>query len=262
MDTHEEAKKAAEGADILRSLDEVFALHAKWLNGEEGGERANLSGRSLHAMSLVGLDLSGAVCVGTSFYGINGAGMKLRGANCYAANFFAANLVESDCSGTSFFAANLGAANFSRSKLPLANLYGANAYATNFSNADLTKAILSDSNLCGANFKGATTQGRAIRGAYTAARGFAKFGHESLVVLATTADRADWFWFSGCVVGGEEVVRNEIDRRYGESDAALTSLRAMDFLLEMAKDPKSKPTLQLPDAEGVQCSSAPVTEIQ
>ena len=81
-------------------LNEILKKHEMWLKGEEGGERANLSGA----------DLSGANLYGAILFGAN-----LRGANLSEANLSGANLSEANLSGanlkgvlydenTSFFA--------------------------------------------------------------------------------------------------------------------------------------------------------------
>ena len=45
-------------------LKKILELHEKWLNGEEGGERANLSGANLRWANLSGANLSGANLTG------------------------------------------------------------------------------------------------------------------------------------------------------------------------------------------------------
>ena len=77
-----------------KTLEEVLKLHNMWLNNEEGGEKANLSGA----------DLSGA---------------DLRYANLKGANLRYANLRYANLSET-----NLSRANLSRAKLSRANLKG------------------------------------------------------------------------------------------------------------------------------------------
>ncbi len=92
--------------DIKKTLE----LHTAWRRGEEGGERADLSGADLYGADLSRADLSGA----------NLSGANLSGANLYGAN------------------------------LSVANLYGANLYGADLSRADLYGADLSGANLSGA----------------------------------------------------------------------------------------------------------------
>ena len=60
-------------------LKEILERHRKWLNKEDGGERANLYGANLRGANLRGANLRGA---------------NLRGANLYGANLYGANLRE------------------------------------------------------------------------------------------------------------------------------------------------------------------------
>jgi len=64
----------------IDNLQEVLQKHKKWLNGEEGGERANLRGADLQEANLRGADLREA---------------DLRGANLRGADLQEANLHES-----------------------------------------------------------------------------------------------------------------------------------------------------------------------
>ena len=75
-------------------LKKILELHAKWLNGEEGGERADLSGA----------DLSGA---------------DLSRADLIRANLSDANLRRADLSGADLSRADLSRANIDYSCLPL-----------------------------------------------------------------------------------------------------------------------------------------------
>ena len=65
-------------------LERILELHAKWLNGEEGGERANLIGANLSDENLSGANLSHA---------------DLRWAYLSDANLSDANLSHADLTG-------------------------------------------------------------------------------------------------------------------------------------------------------------------
>ena len=67
-------------------LKEILERHRKWLNDEDGGERANL-------------------------YEANLYGANLREANLYGANLYGANLREANLYGTNLYGANLREAN-------------------------------------------------------------------------------------------------------------------------------------------------------
>ena len=75
-------------------LEKILELHAKWLNGEEGGERADLSDA----------DLSGA---------------DLRGADLSHADLSHADLSDADLSGADLSGADLRGADLDYSCLPL-----------------------------------------------------------------------------------------------------------------------------------------------
>ena len=91
-------------------LKEILERHRKWLNDEDGGERANLYGADLRGANLYGADLRGA----------NLCGADLRGADLYGANLYGANLREANLCG-----ANLYGADLREAYLRGANLYGA-----------------------------------------------------------------------------------------------------------------------------------------
>ena len=83
-----------------KKLKEILDKHLKWIRGEDGGERADLSRANLY-----GADLSRA---------------NLSGANLYGADLSRANLYGADLSG-----ADLSGANLSEANLYGADLYGA-----------------------------------------------------------------------------------------------------------------------------------------
>ena len=111
----------------------ILEKHAKWIRGEDGGERADLCGADLCYANLYGANLRGA----------NLRGANLRGANLCGANLCGANLCGADLRG--------------------ANLRGANLY-----DANLRGANLCDADLCGANLRGAKNTDKTAWDAYTA----------------------------------------------------------------------------------------------
>ena len=62
-------------------LAKILELHKKWLNGEEGGERANLSGADLRWANLSGANLRWADLSGADLSDANLSGANLRWAN-------------------------------------------------------------------------------------------------------------------------------------------------------------------------------------
>ena len=109
-------------------LKEILEKHKKWLRGDDGGERANLSRADLSEADLSGADL-------------------------YGADLYGANLSR----------ANLSGANLSRADLSEADLSGAD-----LSRADLSRADLSEADLSGADLSGAKNVNDVIWSLYTA----------------------------------------------------------------------------------------------
>ena len=119
------------------NIKEILAKHQKWLNGEAGGERADLSWANLSRADLRGANLSEA---------------NLRGADLSRADLRGANLSE----------ANLRGADLSRADLSRADLRGANLRG-----ADLSGADLSGADLRGADLRGAENTDSVIWNLYT-----------------------------------------------------------------------------------------------
>ncbi len=131
-------------------LKEILERHRKWLNDEDGGERANLYGADLYGADLRGADLRGA-----NLYGADLCGADLRGADLRGANLRGADLRGADLRGADLYGANLYGANLREANLCGANLRGANLYGAN----------LREANLCGANLYGADLREAYLRGA-------------------------------------------------------------------------------------------------
>ena len=87
-------------------LKTILEKHKMWLNDEDGGEKADLSGA----------DLSGADLSGADLYGADLREANLRGADLSEANLYGADLSEANLYGADLYGADLREA----------NLYGAN----------------------------------------------------------------------------------------------------------------------------------------
>ena len=118
-------------------LKNILALHKKWLNEEEGGERADLHGADLDHVCLDNVDFRNANLREVSFRDAVITNSDFRGADLYEADFRFAFLQGSD-----FSAANLKDADFTR-----ANLCNAD-----FFNADLMGADLGEADIKGVDF--------------------------------------------------------------------------------------------------------------
>jgi hypothetical protein len=102
------------------TVDELKAIclkHIDWINGNDGGQKANLFGANLFVADLSGANLSGANLFGANLSGANLSGANLFGANLSGADLSGANLFVADLSGANLFGANLFGANLSRAKL-------------------------------------------------------------------------------------------------------------------------------------------------
>ena len=73
-------------------LNMILDRYEKWLNDEEGGERANLNGADLYRANLYRANLCGANLCGATLCGANLRGANLRGANLCGATLCGANL--------------------------------------------------------------------------------------------------------------------------------------------------------------------------
>ncbi len=125
-----------------KKLAEILRLHQLWLDGKDGGERADLHGADLHGANLRhanlhyadlhGADLHGADLRHANLYGANLRHANLRGADLRHANLYGANLHGADLHGANLHGANLYGANLHGANLCGANLCGANLYETGF----------------------------------------------------------------------------------------------------------------------------------
>ncbi len=80
-------------------LKEILERHRKWLNDEDGGERADLREANLRGANLCEANLYGADLYGANLRGANLRGADLYGANLYGADLREANLREANLRG-------------------------------------------------------------------------------------------------------------------------------------------------------------------
>ena len=98
-------------------LNKVLEKHKKWLNGERGGERADLRGADLRRADLGGANLYEADLGGAK---LNNA--DLRRADLNGADLRLAKLNDADLGGANLYEADLRRANLSGADLKNANL--------------------------------------------------------------------------------------------------------------------------------------------
>ena len=125
-----------------KNLNEVLEAHKKWLNGEDGGERADLSGANLREV-----DLSGAALNRAYLHGANLSGANLMGAYLHRANLMEADLREANLMRAYLNGAYLGGAYLSGAYLRDAFLNGANLMGADLMGADLMGADLRETDL-------------------------------------------------------------------------------------------------------------------
>ena len=96
-------------------LKTALELHQRWLNGEDGGVKANLRGADLREADLREADLWGADL----------RGANLRGADLRGADLWGADLREADLRGANLRGANLRGADLWKANLRKADLWEA-----------------------------------------------------------------------------------------------------------------------------------------
>ena len=106
------------------TLEEILNKHKKWLNGEIGGEKADLSNTDLRHVDLRGINLTS---------------VNLRSADLSYASLSCTDLSYADLIDTDLFHVDLSCTNLSN-----ANLNRADLSATNFNNANLKYTSLKD----------------------------------------------------------------------------------------------------------------------
>lgn len=168
----------------------MVTSHQKWLDGIDGGKRADFTGANLSEISFKELDLSEAVFNEADLRGADFSGATLREAKFNDANLSGANLEGADLREAFFNRAILKRANLEEAflrhallkkanleeanlegadllwaKLPEANLSGANLIGVKLYDADLSGAFLRNANLVGANLEEANLRDADLKGA-------------------------------------------------------------------------------------------------
>ena len=110
-----------------QELKNILDKHLKWLRGEYGGKRADLSRANLSRANLSGADLSRA-----NLFRADLSGADLSRADLSGADLSGANLFRADLSGANLFRADLSGADLSRANLSRANLSGADLSRANY----------------------------------------------------------------------------------------------------------------------------------
>jgi hypothetical protein len=120
-------------------LTEILGKHKSWRIGEDGGERADLSGANLSDANLSDANLSGANLSDAYLSGAN-----LRGANLSGANLSDAYLSGANLRGANLSDAYLSGANLRGAYLSGANLRGVRSWNGASGNCEQVKAVQAD----------------------------------------------------------------------------------------------------------------------
>ena len=131
-------------------LKTILDLHAKWLNGEPDGKKADLRWADLRLANLSGADLHGA---------------DLTGANLRSASLRWTDLSEACLCDADFWGADIYRTNFIKADLNGANLCSADMYGADLNYACLSFADLRRTNLHRANLFGADLRCADLNGA-------------------------------------------------------------------------------------------------
>ena len=119
-------EKNKQSAERNRRLLRTLTAHHRWLQGENGGVRADLSDENLSNVNLEGRDLSHVSLANAKLSGARLRGAKLVGADLTGADLSGANLTGSNLSSASLTEANLIEADLSSANLQGADLWRAN----------------------------------------------------------------------------------------------------------------------------------------
>lgn len=133
-------------------LKTILDLHAKWLNGEPDGKKADLRWADLRLANLSWADLHGADLTGAN----------LRSANLRWTDLSEACLCDADFFGADIYRTNLIKADLNGANLRFTNMYGADLNYACLSFADLRLANLHRANLIGADLRCADLNGAKV----------------------------------------------------------------------------------------------------
>jgi len=100
-----------------KELQKVLELHKKWLNDEDEGECADLSGTNLSGTNLSGANLRSANLSGANLSSANLSSADLRYADLRYANLSDTNLSDANLRDTNLSSAHLRYAHLSRIKI-------------------------------------------------------------------------------------------------------------------------------------------------
>jgi len=150
----------------MSNFKEILEMHKKWLDGDEGGERADLLDANLTRADLTNADLARAYLTHAN----------LRGAHLTRANLTNAYLASAD--------------------LTHANLRGADLTRANLTNANLTNADLTGADLTRANLRGCIGNRNQIKSLFVVGEYPITYTAEILQIGCKRYPIAHWWGFN------------------------------------------------------------------
>ena len=113
-----------------QAIEDMLNSHAKWLNNEYGGQRANM-----RDMDLWGADMQRA-----NMQGVNMQGANMRCANMQGANMQDADMRDMDLRGVDMQDADMRRANMQGANMRCADMWGADMLGADMRGADIDYA--------------------------------------------------------------------------------------------------------------------------
>lgn len=141
-----------------KRMSRILEDHARFLQGQDNGVRADLSGADLHKMNLSGANLNYANLAGARM-----DGTSLKEAKLSFADMSKANLREADMRRADLTETNLSEANLTGAQLNGVELFRANLHKAVLRRTDLTAANFRNADVSGADFHGATMTTTVLR---------------------------------------------------------------------------------------------------
>ena len=241
---------------LPETLQEVLHTHERWLNGQDGKGRGDLSFADLFGFQLPGRRLQKVL-----LQGANLSWTDLKGVNLSEADLFCANLQHADLSGSDLQKANLRGAYLSKANLNDAKLDGADLRSglllcgprvtdprfdvTVLRGASMNDASMKNANLEGADLRevslvGASLAGANLRGADLRDADMENADLRGAVMLGCRLDGTDT---SSCITdarftGPTDSVRNDMEA--AETDLTIDDPWSInpDRIEEMVKSHK------------------------
>ena len=138
---------------LPEELRKAFDLHAKWLEGKEGGVKANFRGVSLHGIKVRSADIRFACLQHTAMRFADIQSSNMSGVSLQGADLRFARIRDTDLTFTDFQGADMQGATLQEVELQHTLIRSVSLEDATLSRVNLKGAILRDTDLQGARFK-------------------------------------------------------------------------------------------------------------